>query len=350
MWKEIRGIHVSNLGRVRIVATGVAYCPQSTNGTYLVVVKDRKRHKVHKLVAEAFLNERPSPSHTVDHIDRNTKNNCAENLRWCTKSEQVTNRILPKNKAGSRPIEVKFGDGPWNECPSVQAAVRKYGFNQGTLSQLLHGKGRARTVNGAVVRFKASDDDDQYPGERWAVVGTHAVSSYGRVEDNRWHNRYVPKPQTESGYCKAFGSYVHRLVMEAFGTQQPSLDHTIDHINRVRHDNRIENLRWASKVDQNANQKKQRKNDSSAMAKAVVATLPDGTILQFASVMEAEKSTAVGYRRISEACSGKAWNKHDKHVHKGSGIRFDWKGHTLKDDLDLPPRPGVGQLKSVFVL
>jgi hypothetical protein len=335
-WKESRGIFVSNIGRVRIEATGVAYYPQSTNGRYLVAVKAGKRLKVHTLVAEAFLGPRPSQNHTVDHIDRDTKNNRAENLRWCTKSEQVTNRILPKNKAGSRPIEVKFGDGPWNECPSVQAAAREYGFNHGTLSQLLHGKGRARTVNGAVVRFKALNDEEQYPGERWAVAGAHVVSSYGRVEDNRWHNRYVPKPQPESGYCKAFGSYVHRLVMEAFGTQQPSPNHTIDHINQVRHDNRIENLRWASKVQQNENQKKKRKNDSSAMAKAVVATLPDGTSLHFASAMEAEKSTAVGSRRISEACSGKAWNKHNKHVHKGSGIRFDWKDHTLEDNLDLP--------------
>ena len=36
----------------------------------------------------------------------------------------------------------------------------------------------------------------------------------------------------------------HRLVMELSGQPQPSSEHEVDHINGVRSDNRIENLRW----------------------------------------------------------------------------------------------------------
>jgi hypothetical protein len=46
---------------------------------------------------------------------------------------------------------------------------------------------------------------------------------------------------------------VHRLVTLAFHGLPPSEAHTPDHINRIRHDNRAENLRWATPIEQAAN-------------------------------------------------------------------------------------------------
>lgn len=45
---------------------------------------------VHRIVAETFI---PNPENkpTVDHIDRNTSNNCVLNLRWATHTEQRIN-------------------------------------------------------------------------------------------------------------------------------------------------------------------------------------------------------------------------------------------------------------------
>ena len=47
---------------------------------------------------------------------------------------------------------------------------------------------------------------------------------------------------------------VHRLVIEAFKGLAPGKDYTPDHINRIRDDNRISNLRYANRSEQQANQ------------------------------------------------------------------------------------------------
>ncbi len=52
----------------------------------------RKRIAVHRLVARAFLDERPSFSHEICHLDGDRTNNRAENLRWGTRAENAADR------------------------------------------------------------------------------------------------------------------------------------------------------------------------------------------------------------------------------------------------------------------
>lgn len=50
-----------------------------------------KYFKVHKLVAEAFI-ENTNNEPTIDHIDRNKDNNCIDNLRWASNILQANNK------------------------------------------------------------------------------------------------------------------------------------------------------------------------------------------------------------------------------------------------------------------
>lgn len=52
-----------------------------------------KRVMIHKVVAECWLGDKPE-NMSVDHIDRNTRNNHYTNLRYATHSEQMKNRKM----------------------------------------------------------------------------------------------------------------------------------------------------------------------------------------------------------------------------------------------------------------
>lgn len=99
-WKSISGYEgyyeVSNLGRVRRVATGGSENPKllhpSVGGSgYLTVrlSKDnvKKNHMVHRLVACAFIKRPDEESMQVAHNDGDRLNNFADNLRWATPRE-----------------------------------------------------------------------------------------------------------------------------------------------------------------------------------------------------------------------------------------------------------------------
>jgi hypothetical protein len=102
IWKDIVGYEglyqVSNFGRVYSIEKDMffscgAKC-KNNNYVHVILYKDGmpKQHCVHRLVAQAFI---PNPDNLpiVHHIDTNKKNNCVNNLQWCTQKENVTHCI-----------------------------------------------------------------------------------------------------------------------------------------------------------------------------------------------------------------------------------------------------------------
>ena len=121
--------------------------------------------------------------------------------------------------------------------------------------------------------------------EHWKTIpefnGIYSISSFGRlrsadryvqgaqgmrIQKGRTHtmaktiNGYV-LAQLQSGGVKK-KVMIHRLVLEAFGPSRPSDKHECDHINRVRHDNHIENLRWYTRQQNNFNVSLGKNNNS----------------------------------------------------------------------------------------
>lgn len=100
VWKTIEEYpqyQVSNMGRVRSLKRKAPRILKAADNGYGYLVVSFYQNstqtavKVHTLVAKAFV---PNPDNlpTVDHINRNRKDNCADNLRWVDYSTQARNK------------------------------------------------------------------------------------------------------------------------------------------------------------------------------------------------------------------------------------------------------------------
>ena len=170
-----------------------------------------------------------------------------------------------------------------------------------------------------------------YYKEEWRDIagyeGKYQISSFGRVKSlprfiksgksrnrkgyrlkkesilqpNVSHNGYLCVCLSNNNKVSCFR--INRLVAQEFMPNPDNLP-TVDHINRNKIDNRVENLRWADmKLQINNSDIKSR---IKAISKAVKQYTKDGIfIAEYKSVSEAERQTGIYHSSISEYCNGK---------------------------------------------
>ncbi len=79
--------------------------PRPSDNEWTFGVRDEKTaymkfgtHRIHIIVANAFLGERDSKVYVVDHIDTNRCNNRVSNLRWFTRLENALNNPITRKR------------------------------------------------------------------------------------------------------------------------------------------------------------------------------------------------------------------------------------------------------------
>lgn len=91
-----------------------------------------------------------------------------------------------------------------------------------------------------------------YKGETYSVRDNGAVLRHSRIgkrvrkEDDIWT---FGKANEQTGYMIIGGERVHRIVAYAFLGEPPTPQHVVDHIDTNRRNNRPQNLRWLTKLE-----------------------------------------------------------------------------------------------------
>ena len=148
---------VSNTGKIRNKATKYEL-KQFDNGhgykSVSIWVENntiRKKFYVHRLVALSFIKNLENKKY-VNHKDGNKSNNNANNLEWCTCSENQKHkyRVLkceyPKRKNFSKSVEVKCLE-TGEVYKSVNGAARILNIDPRTISRSIHSNGKYTAAN-----------------------------------------------------------------------------------------------------------------------------------------------------------------------------------------------------------
>lgn len=121
IWKDIKGFEgwyqVSNFGNVRRIApvNGSPRCKNikpwvNSRGYSYVTLNVRCKKtmfRLHRLVADHFIEKQSDTYTDINHIDGNKQNNAVDNLEWCTRSENMKHAIktgLFYPKKGARKV------------------------------------------------------------------------------------------------------------------------------------------------------------------------------------------------------------------------------------------------------
>ena len=180
IWKDINGYEgfyqISNYGRVRSLPRWIYYSDgrkyhydavllrqKVDHGGYnlveLTINCNVKTHKVHRLVAEAFI---PNPNclPEVNHKDENKNNNRADNLEWCdneynnhygTRLERIHNIVIQSQ--GKPVVFTRISDGEKYYYPAIRVSAKDLGLDERSVHRCLKKEPGHKTVKGFKVEY-----------------------------------------------------------------------------------------------------------------------------------------------------------------------------------------------------
>jgi len=96
------------------------------------------------------------------------------------------------------------------------------------------------------------DLECNYRGERYAARDNGAVLRHSlngkrpRPTDNNWT---FGKLNSKTGYLEIASVRIHRIVATAFHGEPPTKEHVVDHIDTNKQNNRPDNLRWVTRLE-----------------------------------------------------------------------------------------------------
>lgn len=269
IWKPVhplkysKNYQISNLGRVRNTKTKYVLKSNSKrsgyNSVWFSVKGEGIAYKIHQLVAHAFI---PKPKNAkknlVNHIDGDKLNNVLTNLEWVTAKENVDHGFKTGlTKSLQRKVDQYDKNGKFIKTfNSLKEAKEETGIDDGTIVKVC--KGRRNHAGGYIWKYHVIHDrekPDLNPPKRKKDLEDYPdyyVTDDGRVFSKRY-KKYMKPHKNADGYLhiqvtknKVKKDYlIHRLVATAFLDNSDDKP-TVNHKNKLKTDNRVENLEWST--------------------------------------------------------------------------------------------------------
>ena len=200
IWRDVVGYEglyqVNNIGQVksldrpmfvngfhrnpiRTIRKGKILSPRLSHDGYekVSLTKDGKpkNYFVHRLVALAFIEQR-NDDNEVNHIDGNKRNNCVDNLEWCSHRQNMQHCFehALRKQSGKPMLGKTYGKSPLSKqvyqydkennlikiWSSVREAAEHYNISGGNISKCCNG--HVSSCKGFIWRYQTNNN---YRGE-----------------------------------------------------------------------------------------------------------------------------------------------------------------------------------------
>ncbi len=181
IWKDIKGYEglyqVSNYGKVKsLKRNNEKILKVFSDNNYLNVDlfknKKKRRYKVHRLVAIAFIPNIDKKTE-VNHIDGDKENNFVGNLEWCTSSENMQHAFKTGLAKVNKNMQGRFGKNHPNSksvnqytldnvfiksWESTKNIERELKIHHSHISKCC--KGKIKTAGGYIWKYKEREEKE----------------------------------------------------------------------------------------------------------------------------------------------------------------------------------------------
>lgn len=168
-----------------------------------------------------------------------------------------------------------------------------------------------------------------YKGEHYSVRDNGAVLRHAREGKKKRPNDEIwtfGKPNKHTGYMSICSEQVHRIVAFAFIGEPPTPQHVVDHIDTNRRNNRPQNLRWLTRLENVLNNPITRKKIEYYCG-SIEAFVKDPTLIQKLANQDPKfdwMRTVTSEEATAALARLKAWAETESNEKSSGGTMGEW--------------------------